>query len=339
VNLFPERERRWRRWLLPAALILSLVVHAGGAGVAQWWWPPLARALAKALPRPSPTPEIVALSDAITIEKRTVPRPVHRSPQRQARRPQPRPKPRVVARLPELEKVAVPTLPPVSTPSPTVPPTSRPTAEPTVHPRHGAVHRVLAMAPPRRRAVVEPQAATQSVRAAPQSAKAAFEQKVASYQAQWSQTIAQAQRSLTDVPPQRRPPSRMPNQRPYEAIMAGTPEQFLSAFQGDCVSLQGPMPDGGLRAYYIRCFIRYNDGYFENVSFPWVYQFPSRRDPFDIRQNPDYRMTFPPQGPPPGFVLPPHFALSRAVCSFYKSQCQDLIDREKANGNQPVSDQ
>ncbi len=180
--------------------------------------------------------------------------------------------------------------------------------------------------------------ATEIPSAAPRTAQSAFAQQVQAYQSQWSRTIAEAQHSLTDVPQQSRRPSRMPNERQYEAVMAGTPEQFFSAFQGDCVSLQGPMPDGALRAYYIRCMIRYDDGYFENVSFPWPYQFPPRRDPFDERVNYDGRMRFPTQGPPPGFVLPPHFALSRAVCAFFKSQCAELIEREHANGNQPVND-
>ena len=242
MNLFPERDDRgW--WLLAAALVLSLLVHAGGAGVARWWWPSIARAVAKVLPRPTPTPEIVALSDAITIEKRTVPRVSRRSPQRQAHRPQPKrqPRPRVVARMPALERMVVPTLAPLPTQAPTVGPTFQPTSEPTVRPRHGPIHRIVAMAP-RARPTVEPTAAPQTAR---QSERTAFEQKLATYEAQWSQTIAQAQRSLTDVPPQRRPPARMPDQKRYDAIMAGTPSAFLSAFQGDCVSLQGPMPDGG----------------------------------------------------------------------------------------------
>jgi hypothetical protein len=172
----------------------------------------------------------------------------------------------------------------------------------------------------------------------PPAANGFTPQQMAALNAQFSKTIAQAQRSLTNVPPQRRPPARAPDQLRYEAIMAGTPEQFFAAFQGDCVPLEGPSVRGAIRYYYIRCMIRYGDGYFENVSYPWAYKFPGRMDPFDERVNPNYDMRFAPQGPPGGFVLPPHFALSRAICTFYRSQCENIIARERANGNQPATD-
>ena len=41
-------------------------------------------------------------------------------------------------------------------------------------------------------------------------------QQMAALDAQFSRTIARAQRSLTDVPPQKRPPARNPEQRRYE---------------------------------------------------------------------------------------------------------------------------
>ena len=99
------------------------------------------------------------------------------------------------------------------------------------------------------------------------------------------------------------------------------------------------MMHGPLRFYYIQCTIRYSDGYFENVSYPWAYKFPGRMDPFDRSVNPNYDMRFAPQGPPSGFVLPPHFALSRAICTFYHAQCESIFARERANGNQPAPDQ
>ncbi len=334
MRMFPERADGGTRRFLALAVVLSLLVHAGGAAFAQWWWPGVARAIARVMPQPTPTPEIVALSDAITIEKRTVPRESHRSRTSHPQRAQPHPQSRVVAQLSAVERVPVPTLAPVPTAAPTIAPTAVPA--PALHQhQHATIRRVIAAAP-RVRPTLEPTVVPRTT--ARTSTKADFTQQVQAYQAQWSRTIADAQRSLTDVPPQHRPPARMPNMRPYEAIMAGTPAQFLSAFQGDCVSLQGPMPDGPARAYYLRCFIRYNDGYFENVSFPWVYVFAPRRDPFDLRVNPDGKMTFPPQAPPAGFVLPAHFALSRAVCAFFKAQCAELIRRETENGGQPVTD-
>jgi hypothetical protein len=325
--LFPERDDRRGRWLLPAALLLSLLIHVAGGGAARWWWPRLAPAIAKLLPRPTPAPEIVALSDAITIEKRTVPREAHRTP---PRRRAARPRPRQMAQLPALRMPPVPTLAPVPTEAPSSRPTREPTTAPTYRPVAGTLHhpRAAPTPQPRPRETVPPV----------ESKNGFSSQQIAALDAQFSQTIAQAQHALSNVPPPRRPPARRPDQLRYEAIMSGTPAQFFAAFQGDCDPLEGPMMHGALRYYYIRCTIRYNDGYFENVSYPWVYKFPARMDPFDLRVNPNYDMRFAPQGPPDGFVLPPHFALSRAICTFYRAQCESIFARERANGNQPATD-
>jgi len=326
VHLFPERDDRRDRWLLPAALILSFVVHLTGLGAARWWWPHVASTVAKLLPRPAPTQEIVALSDAITIERRTVPRASRRTPPQ--RRPAPRRR-RQVAQLPALRMPPVPTLRPM----PTAPPSSVPTTLPTYRPERGTIHHPRSAQP-------TPPPPLPRASEAPETPKHGFSsQQIAALDAQFSKTIAQAQHALTNVPPQRRPPARSPDQRRYEAIMAGTPEQFLAAFQGDCKALEGPLPHGDVRYYYIQCMIRYNDGYFENVAYPWPYRFPSRLDPFDLRVNPNYDMHFAPQGPPDGFALPPHFALSRAICTFYHAQCESIFARERANGNQPAPDQ
>ena len=328
MYLFPEHDDRRGRWLLPAALILSLLVHLTGLSVARWWWPHVETAMAKLLPRPTPTPEIVALSDAITIEKRTVPREAHRTPPR--RRPMPRRR-RQVAQLPAVQMPPVPTLAPM----PTTAPSSRPTLEPTTAPTYPAVHGTLHHP----RTAAPPPQPTPRESLEPERAKNGFSaQQMAALDAQFSRAIAQAQRALSNVPPPRRPPARMPDQLRYQQIMSGTPEQFFAAFQGDCIPLEGPMLRGPVRYYYIQCMIRYNDGYFENVSYPWVYRFPARIDPFDERVNPNYDMRFAPQGPPQGFTLPPHFALSRAICTFYRAQCESIFARERANGNQPATD-
>jgi hypothetical protein len=321
--LFPERDDRSGRRLILAALIASFVVHLALA-LAWGWFGQFVPVVAKLLPRPTPTPEIVALSDSITIEKRTVPR--------EARRAMVSPQPR--RRLAQLAAppIPVPTLAPVPTAAPTSRPTSQPTAAPSYRPVYGTVHH------PRAAPTPLPKPREQPTLPPPPSSNGLSPQQMAALDAQFSKTIAQAQRALTNVPPQRRPPARAPDQLRYEAIMAGTPEQFFAAFQGDCVPIEGPAMRGSLRYYYIRCMIRYSDGYFENVSYPWAYKFPGRMDPFDERVNPNYDMRFAPQGPPPGFVLPPHFALSRAICTFYRAQCENIIARERANGNQPATD-
>ena len=318
MQLFPERDDRRDRRLLPATLIASFLVHLLGIAVWGWLAFAVAPAVAKLLPRPSPTPEIVALSDAITIEKRTVPR--------EARRSQPRPQraqPRRTAQLPAVETPVVPTLAPV--------PTLQPTAQPTAEPTYRAVAATIHHAPPAPSAEPRP---TQVPTTAPVGKSGGFSaQQMAALDAQFSRTIAQAQRALTNVPPPRRPPARAPDQLRHQAVMAGTPEQFLSA-QGECVSVQagvrGPVIDR-----YLRCVITYSDGYFEEVSFPWAFRFTRRNDPFDDVGT--YRH-FPMQAPPPSFVLPHPFALSRAICSFYRAECTSVITRERANGNQPATD-
>lgn len=327
MDLFPERpDSRSSRRLVPAALLASLLFHLAFGGVWGFFTRQVVPVVAKLVPRPTPTPEIVALSDAITIEKRAVPRQAHRTPRARPVRQQPR----RVAEAPvprTLPIPAVPTLPPVPTAAPTTHPTTEPTTEPTFRPERGTIHhaRAVPTEEPRPREVPT---------AAPRNGFSP--QQIAALDAQFSKTIAQAQRSLTDVPPQRRPPARAPNQPRYEAIMSGTPEEFYSA-QGDCVPIEQGRA-GNANYYYLRCLIRYSDGYFENVSFPWAHVFPRRNDPIDMYYHDGIRRPFPMQGPPSGFALPPHFALSRAICTFYRAECASIIERERAKGNQPATD-
>ena len=320
MQLFPERAERTDRRLLVTALVVSLLVHVAGGAVWGFFGQRIAPAVAKLFPRPSPTPELVALSDAITIEKRSVPRPSRAARPMRPRRPQPR----RIAQVPALRMMPVPTLAPV----PTSAPTTEPTTAPSYRPERATIHH------PRPEPTLPPRP-HEAPTVAPPASKSAFSpQQMAALDAQFSRTIAQAQHALTDVPPQRRPPARNPEQRRYDAVMAGTPEQFLSA-QGECVSIQA----SARAAYvdrYLRCVITYSDGYFEQVSFPWAFRFSRRNDPFQYEDG-SYH-PFPMQPPPDGFALPHPFALSRAICSFYRAQCQSVITREKANGNQPATD-
>ena len=323
--MFPERAEPRRRPLLTLALTFSLLLHLVGAGVWLVLWPQVAPVVAKLLPRPSPTPEIVALSDAITIEKRTVP-PARRRAQPHRRRAVSRPQPKRIAALPAPPVPLVPTLPPVPTAPPTREPTVAPTTAPTYRPAKGTIHH------PRAAPTPEPLRPPVAKPAAPSSRSAFSPQQIAALDARFQQTIDSARRSLTNVPPQRRPPARSPQQLRYEQVMAGTPEQFLSA-QGVCDPLSSSV-HGQIVERYLRCQITYSDGYFEEVSFPWTYRFLRRYDPFQYYDG-SYH-PFPMQAPPPGFVLPHPFAFSRAVCSFYRAECASLIEREKANGNQPA---
>jgi hypothetical protein len=318
VHLFPERDDRRGRPLLTIALIVSLLVHLAGGGAWGWFGHRLAPAIAKLLPRPSPTPELVALSDAITIEKRSVPREAHRAPAK-PRRARPQPRPREVAQLPALRTPPIPTLAPI--------PTTAPAPQRAYTPAPATIHHPRAAPTPQERPREAP-TVTQ-----PSSKNAFSPQQIAALDAQFSRTIAQAQHALTEVPAQRRPPARNPDQQRYDAVMAGTPEQFLSA-QGECVSIQSSAR-GGAVDRYLRCVITYSDGYFEQVSFPWAFRFTRRNDPFQYEDG-SYH-PFPMQPPPDNFALPHPFALSRAICSFYRSECASVITREKANGNQPAT--
>lgn len=318
MQLFPERDERRGR-VLPIAIGFSLLLHLLAGGAWALYGHRVATVVAKLLPRPTPTPEIVALSEAITIEKRTVPRESHRSIARPPQRrtvPQRRtpPRPRVVAQVPQ----------PVTRPLPTLVPV------PTYKPVHATIHhpRPAPRPAPRRVAYVRPP----HEQPRPPTRTDLSPKQMASLDQQFRRTIAAANRSLTEVPRQRHAPAIAPNAQRYAAIMAGTPEQFLTA-QGDCVSLQddGRSP---VIARVLRCLIRYSDGYYEEVTFPWTFRFLRRTDPFAYSDQMEH--PFPMQPPPPGFALPQPFALSRAVCSFYRAQCEALIQRESAAGNQPA---
>lgn len=321
MQLFPERSYTYGRRFLAIALVLSLFIHGAGGTIWALYGRRIAAQVQKMLPRPTPTPEVVALSDAIRIEKRRVPRPQRRARPAAAVRAQRPQRPRR-ARIAVAATLPVPTLAPLETPRPT----HEPRPAPTLRAVQATVHRPLPepTARPIQQPTIEPVRGAYSP------------QQIAQLESQFRRTIDAAQRAVEEpparggaanVPPQHAPPAT--DRLRYQQIMAGTPEQFLSA-QGDCVPLQGPMPHGALRAYFIRCVIHYSDGYFEEVSFPWTFSFTRRMDPFE---HPDERIVFGMQAPPPGLVLPQTFALSRAVCSFYRARCAAVINAEQQRGD------
>ncbi len=328
MELFPERDERGRN-LLVVALVLSLVVHLAGAGAWELVARRLAPVVAKLLPHPSPTPaEFVATSDAITIEKRTVPRAMRRMP---AQRPPRRPRPQRVAQaqapppVPRHVTVAVPTLPP---PAMGVP-SAEPTAVPTYRPRHGTIHQPLpgTTQPPRTVARTTSATTTSSAgttQSRPAARGAYTAQQIAALDAQFSKTIAQAQRSLTDVPQQRRRPAT--TMKHYQLVMAGSRGDLTSA-QGQCRPTQ-TWYRGNVVWHFMDCDFIYTDGFSEHVLIPWPHQFPRNDDPVDH----PYKL-YVVQEPPAGWPLPHPFPFSRMVCIFYKAECQALVDRERANGS------
>ena len=200
MELFPQRDRRDRN-VLTAALVLSLLLHLIAGGAWLLFAARVAPVLAKLVPRPTPTPEFVATSDAITIERRTVPRAMRRSP---AQRPRSQPRPQRAAQQLAVPRAAVPlaTLPTLPPPAPGRP-AAEPTTVPTFPPRHATIHHPRAgasPAPPRFVAQHVP-AAVAVPHTARSSGRSAFSpQQIAALDAQFSKTIAQAQRALTDVP-------------------------------------------------------------------------------------------------------------------------------------------
>ena len=324
MQLFPERDRRGRNFLV-VALIVSLLVHVAGGGAWLLFARRVAPVLAKLLPHPKPTPdEYVATSDAITIEKRTVPRVMRRAA---VQPPRSRPRPRRVAQAPAPRPVPIP-VPTLRPPAAGVP-TSAPTAVPTFRPQHGTIHHPLpgvTGAPPRAVAVNPATTTTTTNAATTQSAaRGAFSpQQMAALDAQFSRTIAQAQRALTDVPPQtRRPATTM---KRYQLVMAGSRGDLTSA-QGQCRATQ-TWYRGPLVWHYMDCDFVYTDGFGEHVLIPWPQRFARNDDPADH----PYKM-YPVEDPPPGWTLPHPFAFSRLVCIFYKAECQALVERERANGD------
>lgn len=285
----PDRPRNDRR-LLAAALALSILIHLAGGGLWGYLGHRLA-ALARLVPIARPTPEVVALSDAIRIEKRSVPPAVRRN---RATKPQQRRlAPRAVPRVAVAE--------PVPTAAPTVVPSAAPTAPPTVRPQRGTIH-------------VPARAAASASRAALSA------QQLAALDAQFSKTIAQSHRALADIPKPTAPPAAM---KRYDVLMSGKPQDVLNA-EGECTEVRHDTSRSTEYVWY-RCSIVYSDNFRETVTFPWPFRYPRGRAPLPGQ-------VFDKQAPPSDFDLPKPFAPSRAVCSFYKPQCDALLARERAEG-------
>ena len=311
MQLFPERDDRTDRRLLPIALLLSFLVHLVGVGAWVLFGEHVAPVFAKLVPRP--TPEIVALSDAITIEKRTVPHEAHPAPQRRRARPQPR----RLAQVPAPPLPDVPTLPPVLVP--TSRPTLVPTTEPTYRPEPGQIHH------PRAEPTHEPtpEPTPRETPTSPPGKTAYSPQQIAALDAQFSKAIAQAQHSLAVPPQAHRPATTM---KRYQQVMAGSRGDLTTA-QGQCHATQ-TWYRGNTVWHYQDCEFVYSDGFSEHVLIPWPQAFARNDDPADH----PYRNYFV-QDPPAGWTLPHPFAFSRLICIFYKAECQALIERERANGD------
>jgi hypothetical protein len=305
VQLFPERDGRGRRFLV-RALVLSLAVHL----VASLLWPFVARTLLREVP-----PErVVAQIEPITIERRPSPTPTPSPtpPPKQAAQGRPLPAPRKPVRAAAPPLAAIPKI---------ALPTYAPNPEPSAPPRRAKVHvppaRVVAQ-------VTAPHGASGAA-----SGGALDTQQIAALDATFRKTIDQAQRAAAAAPQADRPAAVQTMKR-YAKVLDGPVSDVLSS-DGPCQ----PLDDGAVRGpytyYYIRCDVTFQDGYRETVSFPWPFKFTRREDPF----APNGPRHFPGQPPPPGFVMPHPFALSRSVCYYYHDECVAIVKREEAAGGNP----
>jgi hypothetical protein len=303
------------RRVLAFALAFSLLLHVTVGGVWTGFAHRVASAVARYLPRPKPTPsEIVATSDTITITRQTVPRRSHRTPPRaRPQRPAPvqRSAPNALAQRPVPRTPAVPTLAPLPSPLPTHEPKPAPSIRAVAYAK---IHR------PRPAPSSE---AHETPRYAPTSRAAFSAKQLAAMDARFSKTIAEADRALTSVPAQRKPPSTMKH---YQLVMAGSRGDLKSA-QGQCRPTQ-TWRSGGYVWHYMDCDFVYSDGFAEHVFIPWPQHYPPGDDPAD-HPGKSYVV----EDPPSGYTLPHPFAFSRLVCIFYKSECDAVIARERANGD------
>ena len=64
------------------------------------------------------------------------------------------------------------------------------------------------------------------------------------------------------------------------------------------------------------------------MFIPWPQHYAPYDDPTD-HPGKSYVV----EDPPSGYALPHPFAFSRLVCIFYKTECDAVIARERANGD------
>jgi hypothetical protein len=306
-------ERGRARRLLLLALVLSIVIHFVGGSV----W----AALTRRLKAPSER-DIASNTQRITIQKLPpLPTPVPTPTPQPLATPTPLPTP-----TPTPRKQLLATLAPRAiaqrAPSkgiPHHPAIQHPTGIVATNPVH------VPIAPPRIARHVELARPHAPGHRAP---SALNPQQVASLDAKFAQTIAQAQHDVAQGPPTPTPGGLQTMKR-YDPILAGTPDE-VTASDAPCYEIAEPQRIGAYNYYWIHCTISYSDGFVDTVDIPWPFRFPVRNDPFmDVRAR---VIHFYMQAPPDGFVLPNPFPISRLTCAFYRERCEAVLARERANG-------
>ncbi|HTV74710.1 MAG TPA: hypothetical protein VME66_13520 [Candidatus Acidoferrales bacterium] len=279
---------RWRtdRALL-VALILSLVLHFSGAAL----YGLLARQLVRlhlASPHPSPTEEVVSISSAITIDKRTHPVVVqHVTPRRPVVR---------VAQVPvqpTLPKVQI-VVPRYKPPAVLKPELARPVPHSIPQGKPAPKSVQVALAPH------EPQQTTRTTTGSAMLTP----QQLAQLNQDFSQTISQA-KSVND--PLKVPDQPQETEKRYRLQFAGA-----TGGLGLCEGRWWPIKswqEGGYDYYYASYDCVWPDGTYEDGGVPWPFRYPASRDPLVYPLESE----IPLPGPPIGWTPPAGIRLGKAM--------------------------
>jgi hypothetical protein len=284
--MITRSEEPRRRSVLEIAIAVSIGIHLLFGGV----FFPLLR-MVHVVPQPKETP-MVALSDVVTIEKRTVPRP---EPVAQRQNVQPRRPTAVVQKQPERPKPTEPVKEPRRAVAPAAQTQRQEIAAKkpgeTPRARNGVAHAGAATVP---RPESEVALAPPQPRTPSQRPGAFTQQDLAALQRQFSQTIADARARSNPLNVPTEPPEgekRYPiqirgiygNLRTGEGIL--TPTRYWS--------------QDGYTYYYVNYEIVFSDGRYDSGSVPWPIRYHPKEDPFIL----DFQH-FPLPCPLPGYTLP-----------------------------------
>jgi hypothetical protein len=256
------RPERKRRHVVEIAIALSIAIHMLFGLLVPW-----AHGL-QAIPAPHGTPPpTVALSDVVTIEKRTVPRP-HPLAQKQPVQPQ-------RATAPVKPQVQQPPAPPV--------PQVVKKEEVAPHPQR---HELVAdkgkePAPPKKPDAKLEVAYAQPHQQPPSKQRLPYsQQQIAALSREFSQTIAQEREHANPMDVQTAPPAGL---KEFKLQIQGIHSQLRSG-EGIITPSRAWNQDG-YHYYYINYELVYMDGQYESGAVPWPVRFRPREDVLLMRSR------------------------------------------------------
>jgi hypothetical protein len=262
----PKRGR-----IFEIAIVVSVALHLLLGSFAMYRYPAVAKMVQRLIHEPKEKKRMVALSTAITIEKRTKPkpaRPVIPQPQRAPARPQPRIVPHVA-----------------TVPRPAIVPKELPAAKPT------ELARITPHGTP------QPKVAARIVPPHVKTTDELTQQQLAEMQQKFAQTIAMAKAAndpthvTSTAPPATMKRAHLDIEGINDLMRRGegilTPRDWFRA------SVNG---DSRGTCYYVDYQINFSDGQYDSGPVYWPICYPQRSDPFQNRWR-----GFPLPGPPPGW--------------------------------------